>query len=386
MKTLSALPRKLSFAVVWAVLSSVQFFFPTTAAAQTWTWAVETVDTSARFTSLAVDRQGNVHISYSDGDSRNLYYAFRSAESAKWFTMQVDGQINEFSTHLTLDADDKPHICYTPRILKYARWDGKEWKIQRVQTRGQIEFTCSIAISRDGTPHLSWYEKNGPDGIDHLHLKYAVLQDGMWKARTVDSEGEAGKWSSIVLEPSGDPVIAYSRFPSCVLKLAKWDGKKWEIQILDSYNYDRVEGNRGMGNALLRDAKNILHVSYYHDNALRYAEQKGERWSIQSVDPVSPFGGWVGYWSGMVLDHQGWPHICYEDAGALKHAYWDGNKWHVQLIVAGGSDQYRYSSIGISSDDKIYIAFRDPTDGSLQVAVGTSRVPTQAAGASPAPR
>lgn len=352
-----------------------------TVAAQTWTWSIEAVDTSARFTSLAVDHQGNVHLSYADGDARNLRYAFRQADTSRWFTMTVDSQLNEFSTHLTLDGDDRPHICYTPRMLKYAYWDGKDWKILRVQPRGQIEFTCSVAIASDGTPSLAWYEKNGADGLDHLHLKYATFKDGTWLARTVDSEGESGKWSSMILDASGNATIVYSRYPNCALKLAQWDGKNWRIMVVDPYSDDR---NRGMGNSLVRDSQGNLQVSYYDDEGLRYAIEHDGHWAIQTVDAVSPIGGWQGLWSSMVLDRHGFPHISYDDSGMLKHAFWDGTRWHVQLIARSGGDAVRYSSIGIGSDDTIYISYRDPTDGSLQVARGRLTVaPQQAAAAAP---
>src|SRR5439155_456468 len=71
------------FALV-AAACALHLLSSNTAAGQGWKWSTETVDSSGRFTSLVVDKQGNVHLSYSDGNSRILKYAFRSAESAKW--------------------------------------------------------------------------------------------------------------------------------------------------------------------------------------------------------------------------------------------------------------------------------------------------------------
>lgn len=358
--------------------------FPQTGNAQTRTWSVETVDASATYTSLAVDAQGNVHIAYGDGNTRNLRYAFRPVNSSRWFTMTVDSQLQDFSTHLTLDSEGRPHICYTPRMLKYAHWDGKQWRIQRVELTGTIEFTCSVAVASDGTPHLAWYQTRLGGGENFYHLKYAVLKNDAWLARTVDFDGEAGKWSSLVLDDAGLPTLAYSRFPSSILKLAEWNGKEWKTSVIDSDGLDHVEGGRGMGNSMARDAQGTLYVSYYHNEALRFAVRRGDHWAVQTVDSVSPRGGWVGFWSSLVLDHHEFPRISYEDAGSLKLASWDGKQWHIQLIAPGGSDPNRFSSIGIAPDDTIYISYRDPQDGSLKVAVGRlTATPAQTAVAAP---
>lgn len=358
--------------------------FPPSGIAQTRTWSVETVDTSATYTSLAVDSQGNVHIAYGDGDTRNLRYAFRPVNSSRWFTMTVDSQLQEFSTHLALDSEGRPHICYTPRMLKYAHWDGKQWRIQRVEPTGTIEFTCSVAVASDGTPHLAWYQTRIGGGENFYHLKYAVLKSDIWLARTVDFDGEAGKWSSLVLDDAGRPTLAYSRFPTSILKLAEWSGKEWRTSVIDSAGLDHVEGGRGMGNSMVRDAQGTLYVSYYHNEALRFAVRRGDRWVVQSVDSVSPRGGWVGFWSSLALDHQESPQISYEDGGSLKLASWDGKQWHIQLITPGGNDPNRFSSIGIAPDDTIYISYRDPQDGSLKVAVGhLTSAPAQTAVAAP---
>jgi hypothetical protein len=127
-----------------------------------------------------------------------------------------------------------------------------------------------------------------------------------------------------------------------------------------------------MGNSLVRDSAGDLHVSYYDDEGLRYATEHGGQWAIQTVDAVSPVGGWQALWSGLVLDRRGFPHISYDDSAMLKHAFWDGTRWHVQVIARSGGDAvpYTYSSIGISSDDTIFISYCDPADGSLKVAVG----------------
>src|SRR5215470_1231502 len=56
-------------------------------------WYVETVDASGpgKFSSLRVDKDGNVHVAYSieDGNRYPLKYAIRTVTNQRWFTMPV---------------------------------------------------------------------------------------------------------------------------------------------------------------------------------------------------------------------------------------------------------------------------------------------------------
>jgi hypothetical protein len=63
--------------------------------------------------------------------------------------------------------------------------------------------------------------------------------------------------------------------------------------------------------------------------------------------------------------------VSYEDNGVLKHAYKDEDSWKVQVIAGTGTSRSRFSFMTVDRTQNIlYIAFSDPVDGSLKVAVG----------------
>jgi hypothetical protein len=367
---------------IWAALVLILLnVTPRSAFAQSWSWTFEKIDSGAKFTSLAVDSRGSVHVSYTDNVSHVVKYAFRSVESSRWFTLVLDKNLGNATTRLALDSQGYPHICYPDLTnLKYAYWNGKRWITEEISPGGAKEFTCSLAISSDGIPYVSWYQVRTANGSSYDHIRTAVLQNGAWLARTLDFDGEAGKWNSTVVDSQGRAFVSYSVFSTGELKVAQFNGKEWQVSLIDSLGRDSSKGVRGMGNCLSVDAHGKLHVSYFSNRELRYAEQQGDRWLVQNVDDVSPLGGWAGYLSSLGIDHAGRPHISYDDGSALKHAYWDGTRWHIQIVVPGGGEPYRYSSLGIGPDDTIYISYRDSQDGSLKVAVGRSTdMPSQAA-------
>ena len=365
--------------VLWALGVLVFLLSPLRASAQKWNWTQETVDTWGKFTSLVVDQEGNLHVSYAGDGGSVLKYAFRSAESNHWFTMVLDKQLQDFATNLALDPQGRPRICYTPRELKYAQWDGKQWSIQPIATGGTAEYNCTTTIAPDGTPHVIWYHTRAADGSNYLHLKYATMKNGVWLARTVDFEGEDGKWNSMVLDEKGNPHLIYSVFPRGELKYASWDGSEWKIKI---GAVPSGQNAAGMGNSLVLDQHGPQFSFYetpvqYESGSggfMKFAKWKGTGWDVQTIGPVFQRGSWVGYRSSLVLDKRGFPHVSYEDSGALKHAFWDGTQWHTQTVALRAVEPYLFSSMAIDKNDTLYISYRDPADGSLKVAIGKAAV------------
>jgi hypothetical protein len=372
MRTLKLVMRAL------ARTAAVLFFFllvSGAARAQSWSWTYDLIDLPAKFPSLAVDSSSNLHISYADSTGA-LKYGFRPAGSSKWFFMVLDKQLGAFTTTLTLDSNDNPHICYTPEILKYTHFDGKQWRtVQIDKESGEVGYTCSIVISKGGVPHLTWYQLSN----NILHLRYAVLQDKIWLARTVDFDFQTGKWNSMVLDAQGNPLVSYSYWTGGELRVAHWNGKQWDVTTVDSPGRSHGEVTIGQGDSLILDSAGKPHISYYSEKALKYAHLVGDEWKMETVDQFTWLGGWTHFRSSIVLDKQARPHICYENAGLLKHAYWDGKQWRIQVLARSGLDSARYESTAIDRDDTIYVAFRDPEDNTLKLATGRPSSQQQAA-------
>jgi hypothetical protein len=86
--------------------------------------------------------------------------------------------------------------------LKYASFNGSTWNIETVDTSGG---DTSIALDKDGNPHISYCKYSGPS----VNLKYAVFNGLTWDIETVDNTGSVGLETSIALDISGNPHISY---------------------------------------------------------------------------------------------------------------------------------------------------------------------------------
>lgn len=359
--------RKLTLA---AFCSGLMLLIPGLTRGQSWVWTTETVDTSGTGTSLAVDKDGNVHMAYSG--KAGVKYGFRGADQPRWFTMLISEHAANH-TSLTIDRQGNPHVCGTSgtRPLRYAHIEKQKWIVEDLGSDSAgIEYTCTVGTGSDGTPHLTWY-KLGSSADSYSHTRYAVLKDGAWMSRTLDFDKQTGKWHSMVIDSHGNPYVSYDAYVKGLLKCAHWDGQNWKIKVVDARGLHGSDYSIGMGSSIILDSQENPHISYYTTNELRHAWQQNGIWKVESVDGVAPDHGAQEYRSSLIFDKNGFPHISYENLGVLKHAYWDGKKWRIQVIAPGGPAGYRYSSMAVDSNRNIlYIGYRDGADGTLKVAIG----------------
>jgi hypothetical protein len=126
-----------------------------------------------------------------------------------------------------------------------------------------------------------------------------------WHTMTVDSEGNSGYESSIIIDSNYNAHISYHCFSDKdYLKYAKWNKGKWEIQVIDT--------NESNYSCIVLDSHgypNILYSDYYNDLLIKYTKWNGKSWETQIV-----YTGGVLYGSpSITLDSQDQPHICFYD-------------------------------------------------------------------------
>jgi hypothetical protein len=261
---------------------------------------VDSVDTGGWFTSLALDSNGNSHISYVDyhWDDRDgdLKYAKRAGGTWSSETLDSEGAAG-FTSSIAIDSNDYPHISYLSYIgghrdLKYARWNGTAWNIETVDSSDDVGAWSSIAIDSNDYPHISYFD------ITNHNLKYTRWNGTAWNIETVDPRHEDWEWqgefSSLALDRDDYPHISFYRSTYSELKYARWNGTAWNIEVVEAY------GLTGHHTSISLDADDNPHISYFNfgNDAIKYATKAELGPLPQPILSYSPqtldFGSLVG--------------------------------------------------------------------------------------------
>jgi len=198
-----------------------------------------------------------------------------------------------------------------------------------------------------------------------------------WTTEVVDSNGDVGQYSSLVITGGGDPEIAYYNATGGDLKIAGWTGSSWNVNSLpfaddvgsyvsqtrnsattvkfvsmyDATNGDLISMNSGGGPPTVIDSfgdvgqyssiavnpvTNTIAISYYNASTgdLKVAvNASGSGWINKTIDSV----GDVGLYTNIVfMGINDTMSVCYYDATnhALKNAWqWGGvGPWDTMAI------------------------------------------------------
>ena len=137
--------------------------------------------TGAHDTSITIDSNDAVHISYRDGANADLEYATCSTgctSASNWVLVSVDttGYVG-YASSIGVDSNDAVHISYydgTNNDLKYATCSSgctsaSNWNDGSIDTMGDVGSYTSIAIDSNDAIHISYFDGTNAD------LKYVTL-------------------------------------------------------------------------------------------------------------------------------------------------------------------------------------------------------------------
>lgn len=274
-------------------------------------YSIEVVDGPSYFegdTSLAMDPSGDLHLSYYEAGSQHVRYAWRSAGGGPWNVSDVDRGLRDGFNELAVDRFGAVHLAYSldTGALRYARRTGGSWTIEPVDPGVILARYESIAVDRDGHPHIAYY------GIGNL--RYAVKSGTAWSVEVVDSRDYVGWFSRVRLDSGGRPHIAYYDSTNRSLDYAVRGATGWSTSVADA------SGDCGWDPSIAIGPDDLPRIAYYARirGDLRYAVLENGSWFVQTADDV----GVVGWEPSLALDAALAPHITSYDwsRSALRHA------------------------------------------------------------------
>jgi hypothetical protein len=289
-------------------------------------------------------------------------------DSIEWEIETVDseGVVGEY-TSLALDRDGYPHISYydaTNEALKYVYKDSSGWHIETVYegTWDRGRYT-SLALDGNEYPHITCFDYNWNT------LEYFYQDESGWHREKAAGGGggdDIGRYSSMALDGSGFPHVSYYDAAVDKFYYGYKDNSGWHNELVD-LKTGLLTGHP-WHSSIAVDESGCPCIAYrsIQDYSLRYAHKYSFGfWQKTTVDDE----GGVGRYPSIALDGDEYPHISYYDDtnDALKYAYKDGSGWHTETVDSSG-DVGRYTSLGLDRRGYPHISYYDSNNNALKFA------------------
>ncbi len=331
-----------------------------------------------KHTSIDVDANNSVHISYYDQLHGALKYAYWDGTTPLPVTEFVDFRHDgDLGLWTSIVADDwfRPQIAYMDEKyddLKYAIKMGDTWDVHEVDNGVNVGPFASITLLENPsfpfnprlTPYIVYmaFNYNAPQ----FALKHARLQNDnvSWSKGTIDPSLGVGLFASVVKGADDRLHVSYYDGIKGDLKYAtSADGNGWNVRTL------LTTGVQGLYTSIDMGWDDEPAISYFDatNGTLEVIFKDGANW-VNIVQPVG-FSSNVGLNTSLVIDHQSKPHISYlnETRGLLKYANKTGASWTTEVITHTASLGTSHS-IGMAEIFIPTVAYYDVPHGDLLMA------------------
>jgi hypothetical protein len=329
-------------------------------------WTISTIDSSGdvgRFSSITIDSNNKVHISYFDNIAGDLKYTNNTSGSWETFTIDSAWFSGTYSSIAT-DSDNKVHISYRYSEpmnsgLRYATNASGFWVTSIPDNlTGLGGGVTSIAVDSNSEVHICYFDDSNID------LKYTTNTTGSWEMFTIDSSGNVAPGvssRSIAVDSNNKVHIGYYDATNGDLKYATNVSGSWETLLIDTM------GDVGWFSSIAIDSNNKAHISYYDqtNGDLKYATNASGSWVATTIDSA----GDVGTSLSIAIDTNDRVYISYFDNtdADLKYATNASGSWVTTTVDSVGYVG-PFNSIAIDSNNKIHISYFDLTNGDLKCA------------------
>jgi hypothetical protein len=309
---------------------------------------------------------GKPVISYLDFGGGKLKIArLTDLSSNTWAKKVIDAEDNTgWWTSIAVDGDKKIYISYynaTDGDLKFAsgKFNGT-WSIKTIRPKiyGEGLYSSLALNPADGHPAIVHYNKT----LGRLEHSREVSKTD-WDTVAVDYGADVGYASSLKITSFGQPNIAYLNVTAGNMKYAL-------PGIVPStwYNYYPVFGpNLGLFNSLDLYNGSLPRVATYVTKGgdAAFGKSSGTGWQFEYIDRTYD----VGQYISLGVDSTDKPHVSYYDAthGNLVYATKiSATEWVTSPLDIIG-DVGMFTSLAISTDDRVYISYFDYTNTRLKI-------------------
>ncbi|MDA8610547.1 putative Ig domain-containing protein, partial [Euryarchaeota archaeon] len=257
----------------------------------TWTETILDTGTDTGYhPSVAIDRQGAIHIAYIDDHNDELRYATNVSGSWVFTTLgsstydNDDGRGTAIVVHPITDA---VHIVTTIndntyRDLQYHTNEDGSWVNTTItNTLSDEGHDPAMAMDGDGNLHVVYY---CDDGCSDLRMSSRI--NGVWQNETVASTLNIGNDPDITIDSQGTIHIVSQYLNDKRIYLHSGTPGSWTEQT-------GLSGGNAHWPVVSVDSNDAVHISYHFGNTQKdvmYMTNASGSWSTASM--IEGYGGW----------------------------------------------------------------------------------------------
>ena len=291
----------------------------------TWTeYLLDNGTDTGHHPSIAIDREGAIHISYIDADNDKLRYATNASGSWVFTTLgdstydNDDGRGTAIVVHPITDA---VHIVTTINdntyrdLQHHTNEDGSWVNITITNTLSDEGHDPVMAMDGDGNLHVAYY---CDDGCSDLRMSSRI--NGVWQNETVASTLNIGNSPDIAIDSQGMIHIVSQYLNNKRIYLHSGTPGSWTEQA-------GLSGGNAHWPTVAVDSNDAVHISYHLGSTQKdvmYFTNASGSWSSPSV--IDGYGAWSG---NIVIDANDDIFVTHHAVGTSK----------LQLTTVTGSGQ-----------------------------------------------
>lgn len=222
------------------------------------------------------------------------------------------------------------------------------WSVEAVDQAGEVGYTSSLKINDSGFPCIAYHR-------NEFGVRYAMQDNtGQWQLEYVDESDGSGGCTSLEFNAEGEPCISYY-LEYTGLCYATRDSGTWQIEIVENSCFCECT-------SLEIDLNDNPHIAYcMNEQELRYASRISGSWSTETVSTSS------GNFASLQLNSEDLAHIAYctgqGDDWLLMYAAEDSEgNWSTEVIDTTSST-YMGVSLDVCAYDYPHIAYSAEKEG-----------------------
>jgi PKD repeat protein len=305
--------------------------------------------------------------------STAIVAASRSASNWQITTLPSPADQGTFSS-IAVDRDGIPHISFLDQTedneaVRYARLEGQTWEESLVETLPDLFWAnTSLVLGDDDQPQIAYPYP------DPCRIRHAAWSGSAWQLVSDLDTGGCPEYVNLALDGAGALCISYRQWErrgQTQIQVMCREGDEWSTaSVVDTVSQTTPE-ELALYHALVLESDGTPHLGYYRQTTdttkaeLWYATRSDGSWDRTVVDE----GPGVGSYASLALDSQNHPAISYYDHvdGDLRYARWDGSRWISETVDSDG-DVGAHTSLALDESDHPHVSYYDATNQDLKYA------------------